>query len=60
MKTLHPRANHLQHAPLTRLLVLAALALGAIAVSACSTTEGFGEDVKNLGGSIENSAEKNK
>jgi len=36
-------------------------ALGALLMlGACSTTEGFGKDVKNLGGGIENSAAKNK
>ncbi len=41
------------------LLALVALLVGAAATTACSTTEGFGEDVKHLGGSIEGSA-KNK
>lgn len=31
-----------------------------VLLSACSTTEGFGTDVKKLGNSIENSAERNK
>lgn len=41
---------------------LLVLAVGAAlaTLSACSTTEGFGEDVKNLGGNIEDSAERNK
>lgn len=30
------------------------------AMTACSTTEGLGKDVKNLGGNIEDSAAKNK
>ncbi len=29
-------------------------------MAACSTTEGFGEDVKHLGDNIENSAARNK
>ncbi len=37
-------------------LVAAAL----VSVAGCGTTEGFGSDVKNLGGSIEDSAAKNK
>lgn len=41
-------------------LALAALLVGSAAISACSTTEGFGEDVKHLGGNIEDSAAKNK
>ena len=46
--------------PLLRLMALAAIMLGAAALAACSTTEGFGKDVKNLGGDIEGSAAKNK
>jgi len=45
---------------LSRLLVLAAIVLGAAALAACSTTEGFGKDVKHLGGDIEGSAARNK
>ena len=43
-------------------IIVAALgAMLAVALpGACSTTEGFGKDVKNLGGGIENSAAKNK
>jgi predicted small secreted protein len=43
-----------------RLFALLALAVGAAVLSACSTTEGFGKDVKNLGDSIEDSAAENK
>lgn len=43
----------------TTLLVLA-LGAALVTLTACSTTEGFGEDVKNLGGNIEDSAERNK
>jgi predicted small secreted protein len=39
---------------------LACVAVASAALAACSTTEGFGRDVKNLGGGIENSAAKNK
>ncbi len=45
---------------LLRRLILAAIVAGAAAATACSTTQGFGKDVKNLGGNIENSAAKNK
>ena len=45
---------------LPRLLALAALVAGAAALAACSTTEGFGKDVKHLGGGIEDSAARNK
>jgi predicted small secreted protein len=57
----------LKQSPTTSLRsTLAAVALvivlgtGLAALSACSTTEGFGEDVKHLGGNIEDSAERNK
>jgi predicted small secreted protein len=40
--------------------LMAALIVSAAALAACSTTEGFGKDVKNLGGGIEDSAARNK
>ncbi|MBK7405685.1 MAG: entericidin A/B family lipoprotein [Phycisphaerales bacterium] len=43
-----------------QLVVVVLLVVGAVALSACSTTEGFGKDVKHLGGGIENSAAANK
>jgi predicted small secreted protein len=43
-----------------RMLAAAILVAGTGALIACSTTEGFGKDVKDLGGGIENSAAKNK
>ena len=43
----------------TLVAALGAIVVGAL-LAACSTTEGFGKDVKNLGGGIENSAAKNK
>ncbi len=43
-----------------RLVALVVLLAGAAALAACSTTEGFGKDVKNLGGDIEDSAAENK
>jgi predicted small secreted protein len=39
---------------------LTGAAVMLVLLSACSTTEGFGTDVKKLGNSIENSAERNK
>lgn len=48
-----------RHASSLRLLGLLAILTGAL-LAACSTTEGFGEDVKNLGSGIENSAARNK
>lgn len=42
---------------ITALILAAAI---ASALASCSTTEGFGKDVKNLGGGIEESAERNK
>lgn len=44
----------------SRLLLAAILAASVACLAACSTTEGFGTDVKNLGGAIEGSAERNK
>lgn len=41
-------------------LVLAAMFVLVVAAAACSTTEGFGKDVKDLGGGIEKSAADNK
>lgn len=41
-------------------IVLIAVGACITALAACSTTEGFGEDVKKLGGNIEDSAERNK
>jgi predicted small secreted protein len=45
-----------------RLAALLALALcmSTLALSACNTTEGFGQDVQNTGADISNSAAKNK
>lgn len=45
---------------IVRCVALVVLLAGAAALAACSTTEGFGKDVKNLGGSIEDSAAENK
>jgi len=55
-------SNHPRLSVSTALLTLALVAtvLFALSLPACSTTEGFGKDVKNLGGSIENSAAENK
>ncbi len=43
-----------------KFILLMVVSAGAVWISACSTTEGFGEDVKHLGGNIEDSAERNK
>lgn len=43
-----------------RLLALVGVAAVLAALAACSTTEGFGRDVKDLGGGIEDSAARNK
>lgn len=48
------------HMSFPRLLVLTVLIAGTAALAACSTTEGFGTDVKHLGGDIEGSAARNK
>lgn len=52
--TVAPRTTFL------RLLVLTACVAGMGVMAACSTTEGFGEDVGKLGNNIEDSAAKNK
>ncbi len=41
---------------LVPLMLIATIAL----VAACSTTEGFGKDIKSVGGGIEDSAARNK
>jgi predicted small secreted protein len=41
-------------------VAIVALAAASLTLGACGTTEGFGKDVKHLGGGIENSAAKNK
>ena len=46
--------------PIPRVVAFAALVIAAVGFAACSTTEGFGNDVKHLGGNIEDSAAKNK
>lgn len=56
MNTASPKGRTL----VTNLLVLVAIAAGAGALAACSTTEGAGKDVKNLGKNIEDSAARNK
>lgn len=58
-RTIHP-ASPAPSAKFPRILVLLAILAGAAALAACSTTEGFGNDVKHLGGNIEDSAARNK
>lgn len=48
------RSRFLRHLAATALVIAGAVA------AACSTTEGFGKDVKDLGGGIEKSAADNK
>lgn len=43
-----------------RFLALLSFILVAAVMASCSTTEGFGKDVKSLGGGIEDSAARNK
>ena len=42
------------------MLALALAVLSSVALTACNTTEGFGQDVKGAGQGIENSAAQNK
>ena len=61
MTTALPGVPVVSPAPITRTLVRIAFIAAAVAMAAaCSTTEGFGKDVKHLGGGIEDSAAKNK
>lgn len=54
-----PSTNFLRRPLLRRLVAVLAIVAGAAALSACGTTEGFGKDVKNLGGNIEDGAAGN-
>jgi len=56
----YPESNTETGTSLPRFMALVALLALASALMACSTTEGFGEDVKNLGSNVEDSAAKNK
>lgn len=60
MVIFRPNAHVARGPSLSRLVAVIVLVAGAAALAACSTTEGFGKDVKNLGGGIENSAAANK
>ena len=42
------------------LLLLLAAAFVTMSVTACNTTEGAGQDLKNAGQGIENAADRNK
>lgn len=46
-------------ASLVRFLALALLLAGAAALAGCRTTSGLGDDIKHLGGNIEDSADRN-
>lgn len=58
MTNVHPSIPVVPRA--RRVWVYLAFVAVAAALTACSTTEGFGKDVKDLGGSIEDSAAENK
>ncbi len=60
MMTSTPRTSDLARTCRNVILAIIAAAAFASAMSACSTTEGFGTDVKNLGDNIEDSAARNK
>jgi predicted small secreted protein len=47
-------------ASILRALVFALLVAAATILMGCSTTEGFGKDVKHLGSNVEDSAARNK
>lgn len=44
----------------TRRIIAAVLLASLATLTACETTSGLGQDVKKLGGNIENSADRNK
>lgn len=60
MTSASPLAPRTTPVSITARLVLGTVFVLAIAAAACSTTEGFGKDVKDLGGGIEKSAADNK
>ena len=43
---------------LARWVLVGFLLVGGLAMSGCNTIEGFGKDIKTLGGSIEKKAEE--
>jgi predicted small secreted protein len=59
MVIIRPNAHVARRPSLSRLVAVIVLVAGAAALAACGTTEGFGKDVKNLGGNIEDSAAEN-
>ena len=60
MTTFRTHRSEIVRASLGAAMMVIALAAFVAIMSACSTTEGFGKDVKKLGGNIEGSAERNK
>lgn len=54
-----PRHAAVRPARLAAAMAAIATICALAALTACSTTEGFGKDVKNLGGDIEGSAARN-
>ena len=44
--------------PRTRHLLFVLLALSIVALTACNTVRGFGQDVKKAGGELEDAAKK--
>ncbi|MEK6701597.1 MAG: hypothetical protein AABZ53_04990 [Planctomycetota bacterium] len=60
MMSIRPTASKPARSSLPRLFAVVALVIGVAVLAACSTTEGFGEDVGKLGNNIENSAARNK
>ena len=60
MTIVRPSTPAILHAMRLACVALAGFIFVAAALAACSTTEGFGKDVKSLGGGIEDSAARNK
>lgn len=60
MKMLHSAASISTDFRFRSLVVPFMLLATIVLMAACSTTEGFGKDVKSVGGGIEDSAARNK
>jgi len=54
------RETNTPNRPLVAAALLGAITLGALALTACNTTEGVGEDIQAAGRGIENTAEDAK
>ncbi|HEX2839398.1 MAG TPA: entericidin A/B family lipoprotein [Phycisphaerales bacterium] len=60
MNVLHRTTSVITELRIRSVLVPFMLIATIALVAACSTTEGFGKDIKSVGGGIEDSAARNK